>query len=1011
MCLQNFHDRRGLMAEITSQDLTHEALLQSIGRMQVGAFRQPALGGIPLLSKIGQGESGACYRATHPTLECEVAVKVTPCKPDTRSERFGLFMANAKNAINVESPRLVKVYEVGTEADVFFQVMEYVNGRSAQHQLTILRERLKPGMDEVSVLDLCIAACQGLAAAHDAGFIHRDIRPSSILIPQGEGDTPLYAEAKLADLGLAYNDAAARALDGSPAETGTPGFMSPEEAVGSKDISASSDVFSMGATMYSLLVGQPPFGGPSLSVLLSSTVIHESNDLRTWRPDVSRALARVVEGCLKKNASARFHDGSVLLKALKIACGVHKGTMESQAEAIKEIDALLPSVAKLDPAIKQFLSNAEPMALEPVEVPDASDEKTMIKPMSFAAITTSQGGDALAEAKRDFEATPVSEVPEAVEISTGGEIWEDPTPAHDIEVPQQRRSRTVPMMAAALLLLAVGAGAWQLGFLGGKKKPPVRVVMNSATDPDPLAKEKAEKEAKEKADADKLAAEAEAKAKEDADKVAAEKTKSAKDAEERAIADAKTKAAAAAKAKEDAEAKAKDDADAKLKAEADAKQKVIQDEVDRQAAEAAKLKEENEARAAAAAKVKAEELERKRIAEAEARAREEQEVNAKALAEKEAAEKKKLALESKKTDAEKIAAAAASAAAAKAKEDEAARVAAKAKADQDAIDAKRLADNSKTAPTPVPTTPTPLAVTNDLPQEVAADLGNGVSMDFVLVSGGTFMMGTDRDALHELCRKAQADEKDYADEVPAHRVDVAPYYIAKTPVTVAQFRAFVSATQYRTAAERRGEAYTLVDHAWQLTPGTSWMKPGFPQGEDHPVVNLNWRDCNAFSEWASKQCGKSLRLPSESEWEYAARGPQNNIYPWGNTWDGRRANHSDQRLHPIGPRGWTYSTSDDGFAFTAPVGSFNNRSWCGALDMAGNVFQWCQDAHAEYPQSPNAPEILVDPGDVPANAKRALRGGSYLFRPIDCRSAARRSLSPNAWSYELGMRLAFTPAK
>ena len=77
--------------------------------------------------------------------------------------------------------------------------------------------------------------------------------------------------------------------------------------------------------------------------------------------------------------------------------------------------------------------------------------------------------------------------------------------------------------------------------------------------------------------------------------------------------------------------------------------------------------------------------------------------------------------------------------------------------------------------------------------------------------------------------------------------------------------------------------------------------------------------------------------------------------------------------------------------------------------MSGNVFQWCQDAYAEYPQSPTTPEIIADPADTPRNAKRPVRGGSYLFRPIDCRSSARRGLSSNAWSYELGMRLAFTP--
>src|SRR5579862_7819541 len=114
------------MAEVTSQDLTHEVLLQSVPRMQVGAFRQPALGGIPLLAKIGQGEGGAVYRAVHPTLDCDVAVKVVPQSADARPERFGIFLGQARAAIEVESPHLVKVYEVGTEADVFYQVMEYI---------------------------------------------------------------------------------------------------------------------------------------------------------------------------------------------------------------------------------------------------------------------------------------------------------------------------------------------------------------------------------------------------------------------------------------------------------------------------------------------------------------------------------------------------------------------------------------------------------------------------------------------------------------------------------------------------------------------------------------------------------------------------------------------------------------------------------------------------------------------------------------------------------------------
>ena len=294
-------------------------------------------------------------------------------------------------------------------------------------------------------------------------------------------------------------------------------------------------------------------------------------------------------------------------------------------------------------------------------------------------------------------------------------------------------------------------------------------------------------------------------------------------------------------------------------------------------------------------------------------------------------------------------------------------------------------------------------------KQITLELATGVGMEFVFVPGGSFMMGTERAALAGLAREAGADRSEYLDETPAHRVAVPPFYIAQSPVTVAQFRAFVAATGFKTAAEHRGDARTFRDGAWRLTPGACWKDPGFRQGDDHPVVLVSFADCEAFAAWAALATGKPLRLPTEAEWEYAARGPNGLLYPWGDVWDGRLANHADAALAPFGVPSLKYSPEDDGFAFTSPVGKFRNQSWRGAVDMAGNILQWCSDVYESYPPSPNAPQIFVDAADVPSDAPRALRGGSYLSCPLDCRTAMRRSSAPQVSSCDSGMRLAWTP--
>ena len=170
--------------------------------------------------------------------------------------------------------------------------------------------------------------------------------------------------------------------------------------------------------------------------------------------------------------------------------------------------------------------------------------------------------------------------------------------------------------------------------------------------------------------------------------------------------------------------------------------------------------------------------------------------------------------------------------------------------------------------------------------------------------------------------------------------------------------------------------------------------PGSDQPDDHPVVYVTWHDAQAYCQHYG------LRLPTEAEWEWAARGEQGSVFPWGNDWDQDRCCNSDNR----GPGGQTFA-----------VGHFPaGQSWCGALDLAGNVWEWCQDwfaadsqqAASERPDAGARPDADDPPG--PGDA-RVLRGGGWFSFEDCCRAALRARLSPWDCSYLIGFRVALSP--
>ena len=251
-------------------------------------------------------------------------------------------------------------------------------------------------------------------------------------------------------------------------------------------------------------------------------------------------------------------------------------------------------------------------------------------------------------------------------------------------------------------------------------------------------------------------------------------------------------------------------------------------------------------------------------------------------------------------------------------------------------------------------TPAPSVTTPD-------DLG-----EMVLVSAGEFWMGTSAEEsgrLIEACRRAGHDEREcrdrYAHESPRHRVHLDAFYIDRYEVTNAQYQRFVDATNRRKPA--------ISDPAFA--------------GPTQPVVGVTWNDADAYCKWAGK------RLPTEAEWEKAARGPEGRRYPWGDEWDERRAN-GNRRLTK-----------------TTPVGSYpDGASPYGIHDMAGNVWEWVADWYGSgtyersgRTQNPTGPRT----GD-----RKVLRGGSAFDGPEGLRSANRLAYLPTDQDGNVGCRCA-----
>ncbi len=259
------------------------------------------------------------------------------------------------------------------------------------------------------------------------------------------------------------------------------------------------------------------------------------------------------------------------------------------------------------------------------------------------------------------------------------------------------------------------------------------------------------------------------------------------------------------------------------------------------------------------------------------------------------------------------------------------------------------------------------AVRSDLTGKAAADSGLKPQDDMILIPAGVFLMGSTEEQALEAWRQNDGGwrKEDYLSEYPQRKIFLDDFYIDKKEVSNSDYKMFVEATGRAAPSLWNDQTLNLPNQ---------------------PVVGVNWNDANEYCQWLGK------RLPTETEWEKAARGPDGRIWLWGNTWDPAKSNHG---------KGTGYGFDEnDGWKYTAPVGTEMGVSPYGALNMAGNVYEWVADDYNAYPG--NDKYIQSDFG----KGFKGIKGGAYTDGISEQRPASRAGYQKDYKDVDIGFRCA-----
>ncbi|HBL18590.1 MAG: hypothetical protein A2X36_07640 [Elusimicrobia bacterium GWA2_69_24] len=375
------------------------------------------LGGCRILAQLGEGGMGVAYKAHHLRLDRAVVLKVLHPQLAANKEFIEGFQREARAAARLEHPRIVQVYDVGWQDGYHFIIMQFIDGETLEEK--IAREKRLITLKAVIILK---AALEGLGEAHRHGMVHRDVKPSNILLAKDGG-------IRLSDFGIAL-----QVGKGKPQEkgqvVGTPQYMSPEQCYG-EPVDARTDIYAMGVTFYYMLAGEPPFEADNVADVLSMHINNPAPDVRKANPDVSSLCSTIIQKMMAKRPDERYQSVPELMSELNAP-----GVVLEEARIEGEIQMDFGITAGL-PALRAAPKSAPPP--QPAPPPKAVP---LPQPVPPPQVVPPPQGVPLHSGR----------TPMPFEMMDG----EDPPAAVPQDGPVQKVSTTILLLAAAIAAYLVG---------------------------------------------------------------------------------------------------------------------------------------------------------------------------------------------------------------------------------------------------------------------------------------------------------------------------------------------------------------------------------------------------------------------------------------------------------------------------------------------------------------------------------------------------------------------------